>query len=1022
MPETARGSAPKQGAWTTPGLHFEQCTRKPKTPTQLLQRAKHAHIRQEEALFDRVICPSGQMPIGNYGGDVYNFTCCDAGQQCGGCRKIKNGMCQECAAGYVHQQIPILNITKCFLCDDISGWQDSRGLTCHDYELKGSCIYGIIEAGEDKPFHGVRPSEACCACGGGSLQATPGYMSFTNKAVVYGYSVDAFPEPQALGTQVESCNLAKWSLNLTGRGRIQGVVVNSSESSSDIKCTLTLTQDPIRGLFTTVSVDVPVGEISYGEQVLVFKYWGLDSEPTMQNVPIQHTVLEKGHALENFQLHCNCPWLNMSSNGTLVPGPLPTPLQVQGPSLSGYDSIPSCSCQVTADEVRYNGTLREEVEDGQKSTSFTVLQGRLWKAGAYKIPVLHGRVGTALLNSQLQEHVSGMHWSEEHEDLKLPVLQNISSGELFVVSPALVPEVLDVQCSDDSNATYTWSRITGDIMRRGEVAFSLDPSAGTVSGTPRLDLSAEGRGSLQINCSVALGGQLYDKVLPVAKLTVDLVDDTCWVPTNISGWFGWKPMNSSKSCMRLCRQSADCAAVQVKEDGTCRAVVTGGEKETFAGQVLTRLENCSEDDTRINLTAAGAWYVQGSYYPANIFKDQVSYSHAGITSQLQFHLIQKEFAEMQVPKVCDNASWLLVHINSSDFQNGSVKAPEFFGTAMACIDGDVVHEVFVKGYENFELEFLPSELNDTAILEPQAEQQAELRLSVPSCDKPDLTDFVFGTLEDPEHYSLHSCECFGEAHAQTSPVTAHSDVEASRSGNFNNGTVEDQLISQGPYTCEDASFLDQTFDTTQSACAETCHSSTGCAFYLFFDTGKCILFKRCQYLQQFEKQVVATLYGVPPAGDFCLIADPETCWKEIKRRSYLSLTPSNVPRCLFQDQYEACDMLQQLSGQEAGSCSKCQYIDASSEYAAKGMQKVPLPTAFPAASQISVSCNYTSRMFTRLDDSLKWEGPRATASFTCVSGQWVGELGAWQHLDNLSCQDLHLKSASVLYMHSSCGG
>ena len=89
-----------------------------------------------------------------------------------GCRKVLNGICQECAAGYVHQQIPPLNIAKCFWCDDMPGWQDSSGLGCRDYESKGFC-HGFVKAGYDEPLQGVRPSEACCACGGASVQHPP---------------------------------------------------------------------------------------------------------------------------------------------------------------------------------------------------------------------------------------------------------------------------------------------------------------------------------------------------------------------------------------------------------------------------------------------------------------------------------------------------------------------------------------------------------------------------------------------------------------------------------------------------------------------------------------------------------------------------------------------------------------------------------------------------------------------------------------------------------------------------------
>ncbi|CAE7374416.1 unnamed protein product [Symbiodinium sp. CCMP2592] len=362
---------------------------------------------------------------------------------------------------------------------------------------------------------------------------------------------------------------------------------------------------------------------------------------------------------------------------------------------------------------------------------------------------------------------------------------------------------------------------------------------------------------------------------------------------------------------------------------------------------------------------------------------------------------------MQLPKACENASWLLVHTNASDFKKGSMEAPEYYGNAVACTGRDVVANALENGYEEFELEFLPAELNDTAVLQkPKALQPAVLKPFVRSCSLTASSTAVFGTLEDPEHFSLHPCECFGEAHSQTSPVLQSSDLKVPSSSGYNVGKVQDQQIFSGPYTCEDTAVLSQSFDTTLSNCASGCHANASCAFYQFCATSEtCTLFERCEFVQRLAVQMVNDLYGIAPQGDFCRIADPDKCWKEIRRRSYLSLTPSDVPRCLFEDQYNACDALQQISGVEAGTCSRCEYINASSEYATKGMQKVPLPAMFPATSQISISCNYTTRMFSRQDDGRKWEGPRQSAIFTCVSGQWVGELGPWQYVGNLSCQE-----------------
>ena len=138
--------------------------------------------------------------------------------------------------------------------------------------------------------------------------------------------------------------------------------------------------------------------------------------------------------------------------------------------------------------------------------------------------------------------------------------------------------------------------------------------------------------------------------------------------------------------------------------------------------------------------------------------------------------------------------------------------------------------------------------------------------------------------------------------------------------------------------------------------------------------------------------------------NYCRIANPQQCWQEIRRRSMLSFTPSDLPMCLFQEQADACDALQLLLGKQDGPCTRCEYIDATSPFAATGLQKTPPPESFSSASQISVACNDTSTMFSRLQAGLQWEGPRQNpVTFTCVSGEWVGELGIWQDMSNFTC-------------------
>ena len=439
LEDLSSGSASEMvgvGAWSTPGVRFRgRCLRARPSwaqthATRLVDAQHRARILPE-----KVTCPPGQMVIGDFSDTSYSFSCCDAGIHCGGCRKVAKGRCTECAAGYVHQKIPILNVSLCFLCDDVPGWQDAQGLSCRDYESLGYC-----SSHDDEPFRGLSASEACCACGGGSVHATPTRVPFMGKSLYYGQSIDAFPEPQAFSIQVGACNLAESGLQIAGSGEVSGKV----SSSSRLKCSVMLTQDPMRGIFSPVSLNIPVSNFSYGDQVLAFKYWGLDTVPATGGFPVQST---RGQKWENFQLVCNpsCPWLELRTDGTILSKCLGFSKHVEMPTLSRFGGMPSCSCQVSA---------RAALLPSTASTSFLTVQARLWKAGVYEVASVQARNGVPLQPSRLQEQVDeGLRWYDgEAESWKLPVLENTSSGQRFVVSPSLPPESLhkhQVTCAEN---------------------------------------------------------------------------------------------------------------------------------------------------------------------------------------------------------------------------------------------------------------------------------------------------------------------------------------------------------------------------------------------------------------------------------------------------------------------------------------------------------------------------------------------------------------------------------------------
>ncbi|CAK9105872.1 unnamed protein product [Durusdinium trenchii] len=978
-----------QRMWKMPGHRFNQCPSGRGPPLKLMQG------NVLSVLPDKKTCGRGEVPIGQFNGDAYNFTCC-SGAQCGGCREVKDGVCQECAAGYVKQVMPVTgeSMPRCFICDDVPKWTDSLGRSCSDYEKQGLCSGEWPKKTLDVAFHGLRPSDACCVCGGGSVEASPSKMPLSGKALFLGQHIysEPFPIPEAIQLDA-GCDLMSVGLDLATNGTVFGRV--TAQEQTEISCSMSLAQDPVRGILDHFDLAFSVNNFSYGDNVVAFKYWGLDSNPSRPQKSVNTS-----EPLSNFNLVCEplCTWLSMDESGTLHAGRLGSKTSGLPPSMKGsltqFQNMPSCSCQVTA--------LPHLHVDPPKAltTRFLAVQMRLW-AGAYYKESIDAQVHVAISDVLLQEQLGpGLQQYRDHAT-HLPVVS--ANGSRFVFSPAVPPQILDVRCTAPSSTTPTksltfrWSHITGEVSLDGKAAFTLHPSTGTISGTPELDLSSDtlGRGSLDVTCKVALGGELYDKELPLSLVRVRIWDDTCWSPAEISSQGLWLDAGrlSLSECKQQCRQQAECAAVSHGEN-ICFIQTTNGSAQKAPGPCLLRLKNCTEETAILDLSAPDAKYLQGQFKPSGAHADHEvkAYSRSGLTVERELILARQKFVHSAIPKACHNASWMLLHVNSTDYQSSkddTPSYPEYFGQPMACIMDDSVGTTFEKGSARFDLRLSPSEVEDSV---PES-SEAMMKLFVPSCAKPKARHFRVGTIQDPNFYSLHACECFGEAHASTPPVAKSANAAVSRNmTNFNVGPVPDQQIFSGPYSCEKHALIAQYHSLSIEICRSRCHSMEECRFYLYFPTAQtCSLFETCVSIQHVGLDVIHNLYGVVREKVVCHIANPELCWTSLKRRAFLSLEEATVPKCLFQEQFDACDSLQLLSGEKDGNCMRCQYLEETSDRE-KERQKEPLPDHFPSGSQIQIACNETSRMFASRGESGSWTGPYAKgAVFTCVSGQWVGE-------------------------------
>ena len=196
-------------------------------------------------------------------------------------------------------------------------------------------------------------------------------------------------------------------------------------------------------------------------------------------------------------------------------------------------------------------------------------------------------------------------------------------------------------------------------------------------------------------------------------------------------------------------------------------------------------------------------------------------------------------------------------MNASDFKVAG-KAPEYFGQPMACIMEDAVSAAFELGKASFSMMLSNAELRDPATArKPDPTLDASLQLSVPSCAKPVVAEgFVLGTVKEPSLYSLHACDCFGEAHASAAPVTQESNQAVTRNStrDFNVGPVEDQKIFSGPFACEQ--------NARTPALARTC--------YMLLCDVACAVFAKCT-TQSCRKSDGSRTRVPVPVFDFLLL-------------------------------------------------------------------------------------------------------------------------------------------------------
>merc|ERR1712032_406176 len=353
--------------------------------------------------------------------------------------------------------------------------------------------------------------------------------------------------------------------------------------------------------------------------------------------------------------------------------------------------------------------------------------------------------------------------------------------------------------------------------------------------------------------------------------------------------------------------------------------------------------------------------------------------------------------------------WVLRDGAESDYMDPKTGLVELRGKAVACIKDDIEENVFANGSHASTVYMANDAFADPwyAVFQQQttlSQLKIEASLIAQSCDPPEAesVDMTFGTVEELGEYSLNACECFGKAYRDSSPVTMESRSAVMENGNgeYNLYQPEPQLIFEGPFVCEDDAVLvnGQKSELSQDECRSECVAKgASCSFFMYVPQLRfCQLLQKCDQIGQTGLDVMHELYGVLPAREYCRVADPEACWISTKRRGLLEgLSKDASKQCMFESLLERCDAMTMITTESHGECKRCEYFSAESD-AAQGRSKVPLPSTFRGASQLSVGCSTDVRL---LDSKT---GKQMDSSIlTCVDGAWRDVHGG--NMETLSC-------------------
>eukprot|EP00928_Gymnodinium_smaydae_P052296 TRINITY_DN360_c0_g4_i1.p1 TRINITY_DN360_c0_g4~~TRINITY_DN360_c0_g4_i1.p1 ORF type:complete len:4318 (-),score=748.48 TRINITY_DN360_c0_g4_i1:161-13114(-) len=441
--------------------------------------------------------------------------------------------------------------------------------------------------------------------------------------------------------------------------------------------------------------------------------------------------------------------------------------------------------------------------------------------------------------------------------------------------------------------------------------------------------------------------------------------------------------------------------------------ITRRRRRTGAPKYITRIPNCEEGKACIDVVVAGgADMLSGEYCPvAKNNGGQYVYMVDGLTKEETMFFA----AETREGQPCRKGDWSFRRVAPDlDFLDPDGGYVELRGEVLACWNATVIVDatntlhldlgdrVFGIAADEGERFTFPKEswqgnasakefyLNGHFSLgpEPCTTPNITLENNIPVTERHPLM------LDDPEtshvedDYSLDPCDCFPQSWGPNPPVDSI-EFETLPEGANNNFNPAEIPVAEGSASCSSRGLVEVRATSDQAECEALC-AEKGCKYFfvgMAAASAACMVYSKCDELF-YEASMIGTLYMAPRLESrVCMVANPEMCWKNAKRRQYLTQGGDLPSEFLAENLVRDCDYFS-IIGLRVENCMRDKFKimpTASTSW----QEKKQMPKTFDNGAVVGVSCWSERYRGKTPKGGIKPDG----IAIKCINSNWVNDEG-----------------------------